>query len=174
MTANDYKPPAPSPAGGKDQKTRITLDMAQASVLGVFLLIMGGLCSAAIGERTDRQEREAEVASQWRKDCVETSGGAVGKIGDVDNSGANVAFPNGTRTWYPLAELTKTDCQAITGSVLDTTAKEPVVTIEEVSRSKQAIHTTRQEIELLKLKLEQAQVARRLYETLNSGSDRSK
>jgi hypothetical protein len=72
-----------------------------------------------------------------------------------------------------MDELEKSDCVELFPDVLES-ATAPSTELEDVAQAKRDIMKTRKEIEMLTLRLEQARLARELYNTMHSGTDTAK
>lgn len=151
------------------RKPFLTISMRNVKLASLaFILGAGaGLTSALLGDSEDTRRRE------WTSACVTTIGGASGRVGELSARGAYVTFLDGARVWYPMDELEKSDCVELFPDVLES-ATAPSTELEDVAQAKRDIMKTLKEIEMLTLRLEQARLARELYNTMHSGTDTAK
>ncbi|MCV9965095.1 hypothetical protein OIU34_24665 [Pararhizobium sp. BT-229] len=152
----------PTPDGDGNVRT----PMRDLAFVASAIIFGGAFVSAWMDDSDDTLRRE------WTAACVTTVGGASGKVGELTDRGAYVAFADGARIWYPLGELSKSECVELFPALPEPTPSP--ATVEDVARSNREIEKARKELELMMLKLEQARVARDLYNTLNSGSRAAK
>lgn len=157
-----------APSGADNvRKSFLTISTRNVKLASLAFILGAGLTSALLDDSEDTRRRE------WTSACVTTIGGASGKVGELSARGAYVAFLDGARVWYPMDELEKSDCVELFPDVLES-APTPSTELEDAAQANRDIMKTRKEIEMLTLRLEQARLARELYNTMQSEADTAK
>jgi hypothetical protein len=165
----DLEKPALEGAGKKN-KPRFKFNRGDVVFYGLALIIAVGV-AASLTSIVDDSERLH--SRYWTSACVSTVGGASGKVGELTRTGAYVAFKDGSRVWYPRVELVKSDCETMFPTVTETNSS-ATSEIENVSSVQRHIAHTRKEVELLKLRIEQARLAKDYYYEINFNTEAKK